>query len=300
MVQKEIERKSLIVSSLLNFIIAGAGIWVFAVTHIQALFLDSFFSLIAFVSTVLAILISKVSKKRTASFPDGLYFLEPLYAILKSLLTFSLLVISVVGTAIPTYEYFVYGTGNQMNIGPVLPYIVSMVVLCFALGFYNMRQNKKINNISTILAAESKSNIIDGLQSLGIGVAVVFLYFIDVNGTLGFLHYTGDFFITVTLVLFSLKEPIKLLISAFKEFSGGTTSDESIRNNINTIVDKYLDNITEKKKCEIFKIGMHIKIRISLPNKISQNIVEELDKARQKIIEELKMTYNSLELSFSI
>lgn len=61
--QKQIERKSLIVSSIVNFIINGAGIWVFTTTHLQALFLDFFFSLIAFVSSIFAVVISNVSKK---------------------------------------------------------------------------------------------------------------------------------------------------------------------------------------------------------------------------------------------
>ncbi len=299
MTQKDIERKSLIVSSILNFIIAGAGIWVFAVTHIQALFLDCFFSFIAFISTIVAVVINKVSNKRTISFPDGLYFLEPLYAIFKSLLTLSLLVISVVGTAIPAYEYFVYGTGKPMNIGPVLPYTISMVILCFGLGFYNIIQNKKINHTSTILTAESKSNLIDGLQSLGIGVAVAFLYFVDVNGSLGFFYYTGDFFITFILALVSLKLPIKVLICAFRELLGGTTDDVIIKKNIDAIVDKYLNKIVKKKRCEIFKVGMHIKVRVSLQSKISHDVALELEKAREKIISDLKISYKSLELNYN-
>lgn len=299
MTQKEIERKSLIVGSIFNFIITGAGIWVYAVTHIQALFLDCFFSLIAFISSIAAVVISRASKRKTESFPDGLYFLEPLYAVIKSLLTLSLLVISVVGTAIPAYDYFTHGLGSQMNIGPVLPYTVSMVILCFGLGFFNRLQNKKTNHTSTILTAETKSNFIDGFQSMGIGAAIVCLYFIDVSGPLGFLHYTGDFFVTVVLVLISFKQPIKVLIYAFKELSGGTTSDEMIKHNINKTVDIYLTNIIEKQRCDIFKVGMHIKVRVSIPNRISQDMALKLEKARKTILEELKITYNSLELSFN-
>ena len=298
MMQKEIERKSLIVSSILNFIIAGAGIWVFAVTHIQALFLDCFFSLIAFISSILAVVISKVSKKKTSIYPDGLYFLEPLYAIIKSLITLSLLVISVVGTALPAYEYFAHGIGHKMNIAPVLPYTILMTVLCFGLGFFNKWQNKKINNTSTILTAESKSNFVDGLQSIGIGVAIICLYFIDVSGSLGFLHYTGDFFITTILVLISLKQPIKVLISSFKELSGGTTSDKVIESNINKIIAIHLNKITEKKRCDIFKVGMHIKVCVLLPGVVSQDVSLKLEKAREKILEELESTYNGLELIF--
>lgn len=294
--QKQIEKKSLIVSSIVNLIIAGAGAWVFAVTHIQALFLDFFFSFIAVMSSVVAIIISHASKKKTISYPGGLYFLEPLYAILKSLLTLSLLVVSVVGTSTTAYGYFADGVGSPMNIGPVLPYTISMVVLCFGLGFFNKAQNKKINNISTILTAESKSNFIDGLQSMGVGVAIVFLSFIDINSPLGFLHYTGDFFITVVLVLISLKEPLKVLISAFKELSGGTTDDKAVKSNVNRVITSNFASVKERIRSDVFKVGMHIKVRISLLDEINQDTLSRLVKAQQKTIEELRKTYDSLEV----
>jgi predicted Co/Zn/Cd cation transporter (cation efflux family) len=297
--QKEIERRSLVVSIIFNGILTGAGIWVFIATRIQALFLDCFFSFIALLSTVMAVIISRTSKKTTKSFPDGLFFLEPLYAILKSLLELSLLVFSAIATAIPAYNYFANGIGNEMNVGPVLPYTIIMLVLCFSLGFYNKIQNKRINNTSTILAAESKVNFVDGLQSAGIGVGVILLSFIDAAGPLGFLHYTADFFITIILVLVSLKLPIKVIISAFKELTGGITDDETLKQNINTIVETQLKDVIEQKRCDIFKVGMHIKIRILLPNNIKQDMVEKLARIRGKIISDLKRNYDSFELNYA-
>ena len=62
--QKKIELKSLIVSSVVNGIMAVAGIVVFCITNLQALFLDGVFSLIAFISTIMAIVFSKTSKRK--------------------------------------------------------------------------------------------------------------------------------------------------------------------------------------------------------------------------------------------
>ena len=47
MTQKKIEDKSLRMTILVNFIIVIAGIWIFSVTKIQALFLDCFFSIVS-------------------------------------------------------------------------------------------------------------------------------------------------------------------------------------------------------------------------------------------------------------
>ena len=297
--QKEIERKSLIVSTIINTIITGAGLWVFTVSNIQALFIDFFFSFIALVSTILAVVISKQSIKKTKSYPDGLAFLEPLYAILKSILTLVLLIFSAVVTSIAAYQYFAHGIGEAINIGPVLPYTISMVILCFGLGFFNKFQNKKINNLSTMLAAESKSNFIDGLQSFGIGVAIVFLFFVDKNGSLGFLHYTGDFFITIALVLMSLKQPIKMIMTSFKELSHGVTDDAVILSTVDDVVKSHLGDSDMYKRCDVFKIGMHLKIRVLLHTDSNEDTIHRLTEARQKVLQELKMTYDSVELDFA-
>lgn len=84
---KKIERKSLIVSSIVNGLSGTAGLAVYIMTGLNALLLDGVFSLIAFVSSMVAFYISKNSHRKTTTFPQGLYFLEPLYAIMKSLAT---------------------------------------------------------------------------------------------------------------------------------------------------------------------------------------------------------------------
>ena len=44
-----------------------------------------------------------------------------------------------------------------------------------------------------MLHAEYQANLIDGLQSASIGVAILILQSIPLDSILGFLHYTGDF-----------------------------------------------------------------------------------------------------------
>lgn len=296
--QKAIERKSLIVSMIINLIISGAGLWVFLITNIQALFLDFFFSAIGFISTIFAVIISKASKKRTEDYPDGLHFLEPLYGVLKSVLTISLMLVSAAVAGMEAFEYFVHGSGEPMNMKPVLPYAVCIVILCLGLGIFNLLQNRRINNTSTILAAESKSNIIDGLQSLGIGIAIALLSLTDINGGLGFLHYTGDFIVTIILVLFSIKEPVKILISSFKELSGGTVSTCEIKTNIMRAVNTHFGNTVDSVKCDIFKVGMYIKVRVIFNKEPDSDLLPRLKQSRQETLNELKQIYENIELVF--
>lgn len=66
--RKYIERQSLLVSIFVNFIIGMAGLLVYIVTNLNALLLDGVFSLIAFVSSLAALYISKIAIERQRVF----------------------------------------------------------------------------------------------------------------------------------------------------------------------------------------------------------------------------------------
>jgi len=296
--QKEIERKSLIVSSIVSLIITILGLSIYIITDIQVVFLDCFFAFIALISSLVAFSITKKSKIKTKTHPEGLYFLEPLFAILKSLLTLFLLIFSLISTWRKAYKYFIYKVGVPINTNIVISYVLCMMIICFSLGLFHYKQNMKINNISTILEAEIKANLIDGFQSLGVVIVFIFLTFIDINSKLGFLHYTTDFFITTILVLILLKEPFKVIISSFKEISSGTTNNLQITNKINKIINDNLDNILINKQCNIFKIGTKIKIQIKIMDDLNNNKIKKLKILRNKIIKKLNLDYENIELIY--
>lgn len=296
--QKDIEKKALAFTTFMNFLLTCAGLWVWLATDIQALFLDFFFSFIALISTLTATKISKISSKKTKTFPNGMQFLEPLYSIFKTLLIVSLLVFSVGKTSITAYQYFKYGTGTPLNLTPVLPYTISMFVLCSIISINNTIQNKKINNVSTMLQTEAKMNFIDGLQSLVIGIATFLLLLTDMNGKFGFLYYTGDFFVTTILVLVTIKQPIAEIINAFKEVTGAITKDREINEFINKIVDEKLANL--EYSYNIYKKGMFINIVVNVKSKIDENIYKLLLEKKEEILKEVTTKYQNSSLEYII
>lgn len=298
MEQKQIERNALVITTIINAIITCSGIYIYIITDLQALLLDSFFSLIALISTISAIVISKISIRKTKYYPQGLYFLEPLYAVIKSILSISLMFIALITSSQTAYMYFVHGKGEIMNIEPLLPYSLFMTILCIGLSFYNNKQNKKINNTSTILLAESKTNLIDGLQSFGIGIGILLLKAIPVDSSLGFLYYTGDFFITAILVITSIKEPISVLISSFLELTSGVTKEQSINETINYCLVKYFEN--KVPKYYIFKKGMKINVYIYINDKTTQLYNKDLNIIRNKIVQDLMIKYEHIEIVFIV
>ena len=110
---------------------------------------------------------------------------------------------------------FVNGEGQVMDAGAVPWYAIFATSVCLGLSLYNRIQYKKTNCTSTMLRAESQTNLIDGLQSAGVGIAFLIFQLIPIESAFGFLHYTGDFFITLVLIVISVKDPVILLLDSF-------------------------------------------------------------------------------------
>lgn len=299
MTQKAIERQSLLVSTVMNAIIALSGLVIYIITNLNFLLLDSVFSVIAFLSCLAALYISKHSHRQTSRFPLGLTFLEPLYGLLKSIATLMLLIITLLETGAEAYAYFFHGEGYPMETGPVLPYTLTMVVLCLGLAFYNKRQNQKIGGLSTMIEAESRSNLVDGLISAGIAGAMLFLYLVNIDGRLGFLHYTGDFFITAILVAVSIKEPWTTLTSSFGELVRSTTRDEAIKQQVLAVFDRKLPSHKEELDILIFKQGMHLLVKARISSAESPEFIEHLAEQKAELLTELRQEFDFIQLEFS-
>ncbi len=287
MTQKQIENRALTVTVIVNTIITVLGIWMYFITNLQIMFLDGFFSLLALLSTIVAVIISRFSRKATRRYPQGLYFLEPLYAIFKSVLMISLMVYAVINSSQAAFEFFINGTGEIMNTGPIPAYSVAMTALCLGLSFFNRRQYKKTNSTSTILRAEYQTNFIDGLQSASIGVAILILWIIPLDSFFGFLHYTGDFFISIVLVATSIKDPVVLFFEAFCELTGGITTDKKICEAV-----KSSTGLPESAFV-VYKTGM--KIEVCIP--VSYTGKADLE-ARDKMLRTLRQYYEHAEIKF--
>lgn len=300
--RKKYEQRALIIGIIANILMGAAGAWVYHITKIEALFLDSYFTLVAVLSGIIATIISRNSKKTSKSFPHGYFMLEPLYAILKSLLTLLLLVYATVSVTIKAMDYFLHGIGEVMHYGPVIPYEIVMVVLCTALSFFYWKQNKRTNNTSTILTAEAKSTLIDGLMSGGIFIGVLIISFINgedgENGPFSFLLYTGDFFITILLVAFSIKEPVKVLKEAFIELANGIVTKSEIKRPIEQVIQNHLPKDTKFKSCHIHKVGMSFRIFIHLDSQYDAISKNELFEKTTCIEEELSHEYEKVSISF--
>ncbi|MGQ2284019.1 cation transporter [Leuconostoc pseudomesenteroides] len=299
--QKRIEQRGLWLGILINTIMAVSGITVFLITDIEALFVDAYFTVITLVSGMVSIIISKVSSKKSQRFPDGLFVLEPIFSLCQSLLTIVLLSLSVVTVSVKAYRYFAFGEGQMMNVGPVLPYEMVMVCLSFTLSWFYSRQNKKINNSSTMLLTETKGTLIDGIMSSGIGVAALLIFLIPVHSPLHFLLYTGDFFVTITLIAFTIKMPFQVIKLAFIEISGGVLQNEQVQQKVEHIVRTNLADDILVKSCVIYKTGMAYRVKVLINGTVNGDInLKGLAQQKQKIVTALrhKFAFMNLDLVY--
>ncbi|MBM6695674.1 cation transporter [Bifidobacterium pullorum subsp. saeculare] len=288
MQHKQIERKALGVGIIINILMVVAGAIVFFMTGLKAMFLDTTFTVISVVSGLVATYLSSRTVRTTERFPNGMFALEPIYAICKAIFTLSLLVFSFLDVAQVAWDYFVLGVGERASFGPVVIYQILTVATCFGLLMYYRRQNARIGDSSMMLRAEAQSTLVDGMISFGIGLAAVVLVLLPAGGPLDFLHYTGDFFITTVIVILAVKEPVEVLRDAFVELVGGVHEDEDTNAFVEQAAQRHLPANTEYEKTMIFKTGMNYTVDVYLAGTGESIDVADLVECKRSLERELK------------
>lgn len=288
MQHKQIERKALGVGIIINILMVVAGAIVFFMTGLKAMFLDTTFTVISVVSGLVATYLSSRTVRTTERFPNGMFALEPIYAICKAIFTLSLLVFSFLDVAQVAWDYFVLGVGERASFGPVVIYQILTVATCFGLLMYYRRQNARIGDSSMMLRAEAQSTFVDGMISFGIGLAAVVLVLLPAGGPLDFLHYTGDFFITTVIVILAVKEPVEVLRDAFVELVGGVHDDDETNTFVEQAAQRHLPANTEYEKTMIFKTGMNYTVDVYLAGTGESIDVADLVECKRSLERELK------------
>ena len=287
MQHKQIERKALGVGIVINILMVIAGAIVFFMTGLKAMFLDTTFTVISVVSGLVATYLSSRTVRTTERFPNGMFALEPIYAICKAIFTLSLLVFSFLDVAQVAWDYFVLGVGERATFGPVVIYQILTVATCFGLLMYYRRQNARIGDSSMMLRAEAQSTLVDGMISFGIGVAAVVLVLLPAGGPLDFLHYTGDFFITTAIVILAVREPV-----------GGVHDDDETNAFVEAAAQRHLPANTEYERTMIFKTGMNYTVDVYLAGTGESIDVTDLVECKRSLERELKRRLHIVDVDF--
>ena len=147
-----------------------------------------------------------------------------------------------------------------------------------------------------MLDAETKGTIIDGTMSAGIGIVAIVIAGITPNSPLAFLLYTGDFFITIALCVFTIKEPLSVIKKSFIELTGGVLIDKNIQASFENIISEYLPKTIILNKCRIYKVGMSLRAEIEVNTSNNEiNPVELLD-SKKEITRQLSKEFEFVQI----
>ena len=292
-----IEQKALKIGNILNFLMAVSGVVVFILSNSKAVLIDGLFSFIQFISTIVAVKISKdLSTSSLKQYPLGQYSKETLYVLFRSLLIIILLVASVF-SGISTITTFFTNPDliPKINLGSIIINGIIMTILCFGLSILYKSYNKKIGNCSDVLKAESMGANLDGIISAG--TAIAFILF----KTIPFLKPLlpiSDAILVLLLSGFFAIQPIQLLINQINILSYKRLHHKLEKDL--TLSIKYQLPYLKIHDIFISRLGKftEIYITLSLDGKFS---IDELDELRSQIKEIInsKMKNTQILIMFS-
>lgn len=296
---QRVERKALLIGFVVNVIMGIAGWYMFLQTDIDALFLDGNFSLISASGCLAAIVISRYSVTATRAFPNGMLFLEPLYASLKGLFSLGMIIIAGVSAVFKLYEFIFLGKGTILETGSLFYYAVFMTVLCFMLSGIFHFFNKKLDGQSTILTVESKASFIDGVISFGLGLAILLISLLPKEGNTLFVYYTADALITVVLIVLTIHTPIEAFKQSFVEMMNGVITKGQVKNDIETIISTSNGNFStlEVRNINIHKMGKSLTVFIGVGIKDKTQEVMSLLKFDAELKKNISKRYTNAKIN---
>lgn len=299
---EKIESRAMLFGFALNLAMAIIGWYMYRLTGVVALFLDASFSFVSGISCIMAIFISLYSKKENKVFPKGMYFLEPLYGVIKSIFTIVIILMATVSSTTNIYNYLIHNQGVKLDTGYLLQYAIAMIILCLSLAVIFSAYNKKIENSSIMLTVEAKGALVDTALSFGVGLTVLMVMVIPESGYLGFVHYIGDSILTFTLILLTIKQPFSAFKESFIELTVGVNQSKDIKDSIEEIVNKvnekeYMFNIDN---IDIYKTGKKISTVVNIDFKKKKMLFDEIEEFKGKVLTELRKKYSTVNMSINI
>ena len=220
----QLERRALWRSVWGNLFFAGLGFGFAASSESEAILLDGFFSLVAFVLSLLTIRVARlVQGPANEWFHFGFAAFEPMLNTVKGLLLLGICGFSMVSAI----NALMHG-GRALNPGWALVYAV---VAALGAGLLAVVQNRAAKATgSPLLEVDVKNWKIDSLLSAGIGVAFLAAFLLRDSQGSELLPYV-DPTLVVLLVVIMIRDPIKIVVEGVGELLA-VSPEESIQRQV--------------------------------------------------------------------
>ena len=294
-----VETKALRIGIFISLLMAIAGWITYYFSGSDAMLLDGNFSFISVFAGVVAIIISNRKHQKTKTFPFGSYVYEALFVLIKGILLLGIVLVSGLQNTLKIITYLEGEHIEAVVIGPILIYVIVISILCFALYFFYKSKNNSINNKSSILQVETKSSLLDGFMSLGIGLVFMVIWLLPAQSSFDFLKSIGDAIIVLIMCLVFFTMPLKIIRESFIELGGGLLQDTATKEIAEKTITELLPSNLTKQSIYISKLGSSYFILVylssdtntidlatieALRNKIQQHLINSLTNIKLEII----------------
>jgi cation diffusion facilitator family transporter len=259
------------------------------ITPSDAILLDGFFSLINFVMAGATLWVSWLLQQ-----PEDDYFqfgydnFEPLVNLIKG---FVITILSLFAL-LEAINALLNG-GRPINTGLAVIYAIIAAGGCLIIALFQINIAKKTN--SPLVRVDAKNWLIDGILSLTLGLAFGIVVFIKNTHAEWFLDYI-DPTIVIVLVLITISIPIKIIISNLKIFLFAAPNSEQRKRIKQLFTEAIIEIKYERYWLRMTQLGrnfyLHIYFKISPDNPLN-NIINQ-DQLRETIAKNIEAEYPNL------
>jgi len=279
----DLEQRALRRSVWGNLFFAALGFGFAASSQSEAILLDGFFSLVAFLMSVLTIRVAKLVQGPADDwFHFGYAAFEPMLNTVKGLL-----LLGVCGFSLASAIKALLNEGRPLNPGWALVYAV---VAASGAGLLAVLQNRAAKKTrSPLLEVDVKNWKVDALLSAGVGVAFLAAFVLKDSQWSYFLPYVDPALVTL-LVAIMIRDPIKIVIEGVGELLA-VAPEKSMQDEVRQqFADLVADYPVDRFNLRMLKAGRahYLLVHVVVKPDFRLERVTELDDMRRRISDGMK------------
>ncbi len=286
------EGKILKLSVLLSALFTISEIIMAFISNSKALLMDSVFAIadviiILIISFLLPLIYKPVTEKR----PYGYSQIESIFIIIKGIS------VAIIAAFLIKDNIEVLATGgNEIDSTLLMFYQIIEVILFIIVYSYLKKKARKVD--TPVIESDLVGWKIDTAQGIGMFVSF-FLQFILKYTSISFVVPYIDSVVAILISIFMIKEPIEMVIDAFKSlvlFAPETETMEEIKDIVSKKIKKYPYEVTFY---DIVRTGRKIWIELYIKSDDTNINLKELKKAKKDVETSLKKEFDEIYVEFT-
>lgn len=272
------ERNALRLSVWGTIFFAALGLGFGLTTRSEAILLDGFFSLIAFVMSLLTLRVLRlVTKGEDELFHFGYYSFEPLLNTVKGLLILGLCAIALISAIGALFH-----GGREISLGWAVVYSIVAMIGALLLAAIQTRAAKRTG--SPLLEVDARSWRIDGILSGAVLLAFVAAMFLERSQWSHLMPYVDPVLVAV-LVLLVIPEPVRIVRDGIGELlfiSPEVAVQEEVKSRFDELVAGYQFGKSYLRMVRVGRVS-YLLAHVVVSPEFRVGQVEELDEIRRRI-----------------